>query len=126
MLKQYDNPLIAEFARYFGRPEFRPCFDEESGRIAAVEVKRDSPCGCAHHVAAGLGADLADHQLDDILEHAGLLHHHFPCLAGMVIDPDYKDTLMHISGAIVQEAVGERVKPFVKLTPRFRPPSYNE
>ncbi|MCX7683209.1 MAG: DUF166 domain-containing protein, partial [Anaerolineae bacterium] len=41
---------------------------------------------------------------------AGMLHHHYPCLAGMVKDPDFNDTLMHVSGHIIKDEVAEQVK----------------
>jgi hypothetical protein len=35
---EYDDPLIAEFARYFGKPEFRITVDPETRAITEVEV----------------------------------------------------------------------------------------
>jgi hypothetical protein len=105
---EYDSPVIAEFARHFGRPEFNITLDPEERTITDVEVTRDAFCGCARFAAKGLiGVSAAD------AEHqAGLLHHHFPCLAGMVKDPDFNDTLMHVSGHIMKEQVGEQVQEF--------------
>ena len=37
---------------------------------------------------------------------------HYPCLAGMTKDPDFNDTLMHVSGHILKEQVAEQVKPY--------------
>ncbi|MBE9471683.1 MAG: hypothetical protein IMY75_06230, partial [Chloroflexi bacterium] len=48
-------------------------------------------------------------------QEAGLLHHHYPCLAGMGVDPDFNDTLMHVSGNILKEQVGAEVKPFKQV-----------
>ena len=115
---EYDIPLIAEFARHFGRPEFRVEYDSEAGTIASVEVVRDAACGCARHVAehlAGTSADDAEHE-------AGMLHHHFPCLASMGIDPDYSDTLMHVSGNVLKDAIADEIKPH-KTPPRYLRPS---
>lgn len=108
----YDNPLIAEFARYFGRPAFAVTVDAETRLITAVSVRRDAVCGCARYVAAHLVGISAD----DAAEKAGLLHHHFPCLASMGIDPDYGDTLMHVSGNILKDDVAEQVQPFRHIT----------
>ncbi|OQY20770.1 MAG: hypothetical protein B6I34_08445 [Anaerolineaceae bacterium 4572_32.1] len=105
---EYDDPLIAEFARYFGWPKLNITVDPESRQITSAEVLRDSVCGCAHHVAQGLIGVSAD----DAEEKAGLLHHHYPCLASMGKDDDYGDTLMHISGNILKKNVGRQVKPF--------------
>jgi hypothetical protein len=48
-LEDSQDPLIREFCRHFGRPRFRVV--REGGRIRAVEVLRDTPCGSAHAVA---------------------------------------------------------------------------
>ena len=105
---EYDDPLIAEFARRFGRPDLRITVDSASRLITSVEVVRDAVCGCARHVAQGLVGVSAD----DAEEKAGLLHHHYPCLASMGKDTDYGDTLMHISGNLLKSNVRPQVKPF--------------
>lgn len=107
---EYEDPLIAEFARHFGRPELELTIDPKTRQITAVELQRDAVCGCARYVAeglVGLSVDEAEHE-------AGMLHHHFPCLASMGIDVDYGDTLMHISGNILRDNIAEQVKPFVQ------------
>lgn len=108
----YDCPVIAEFARYFGQPALRIQMDPETRTITAAQVERDAVCGCARYVAerlVGLSADEAE-------EKAGLLHHHFPCLASMVKDPDFGgDTLMHASGNLLRDNVGAQVKPFKRV-----------
>ncbi len=117
----YDDPLIAEFARYFGRPELRLAVDPASRRITGTEVVRDAVCGCVRHVAeglVGLTADEAEHE-------AGMLHHHFPCLASMGIDADFGDTLLHVSGNIIRDNVAGQVKPF-KQVQYFRPQGQSE
>ena len=104
----YDDPLIAEVAKHYGRPSLRVTVDEESRVIEAVEVERDAFCGCARHVARGLVGVSAD----EAEEKAGLLHHHYPCLAGMQRDVDFDDTLMHVSGNILKDDVGRQVKEY--------------
>ena len=117
--QSYSDPRIAEFARYFGRPALRLALDPQTRRVISAEVTRDTVCGCARFVAEaliGVSADEAE-------ENAGLAHHHFPCLASMGIDPDFNDTLMHVSGNIMRDEVGEQVKPFKKdnqITPGNR------
>lgn len=104
----YQDPLIAAFARNFGQPDMDIDIDPETGVIRSVHVRRDAVCGCASYVAerlVGVSADAAE-------EKAGLLHHHYPCLASMGIDADYDDTLMHVSGNILKDIVGEQVKPY--------------
>lgn len=104
----YDNPLIAEFAGRFGQPNLCLEIDPHSRRIAAAEVLRDACCGCARHVANGL----IGVSVDGAVFEAGMAHHHFPCLASMGIDPDFGDTLMHVSGNLLRDDVAAQVKPF--------------
>ena len=108
---EYDDPFIAEFAHHFGQPKFNITLNPETKTITQVEVERDAVCGCAHHVAQGLVGVSAN----DAEQEAGLLHHHYPCLAGMVKDPDFNDTLMHVSGNILKDNVGEQVKPYKEV-----------
>ena len=104
----YDDPLIAEFALHFGMPKFTIEVDPQTRAILSATVERDAVCGCARYVAErlpGVSADEAEQE-------AGLLHHHYPCWATMGIDSDYGDTLMHVSGNIMRDAVAEQVKPY--------------
>lgn len=107
----YDNPLIASFARRFGRPQLVLNIDSQSRKITSATVQRDSVCGCARFVANRL----IGVSVDEAEEKAGLLHHHYPCLASMGIDVDYGDTLMHVSGNLIKDNVGEQVKPFKRF-----------
>ena len=100
----YDDPLISEFARYFGQPSFR--IKSQDGDIVEIEVVRDATCGAARFVAR----ELLGVGVDDAEQAAGLLHHHYPCLADMEIDSDLHDTLMHISGRIMKEAIEAEVR----------------
>jgi hypothetical protein len=108
---EYDDPLIAEFARHFGQPDLYITVDPESRLITSAEVLRDAVCGCARYVAQRLVGVPAD----DAEQEAGLLHHHYPCLASMGVDTDYGDTLMHISGNLLKNNVRTQVKPFKQV-----------
>ena len=118
----YDNLLIAEFAEYFGKPELSLEIDPESRTITSAEVVRDAVCGCARYTAEGLIGLSAD----EAEEKAGLLHHHYPCLASMQKLPHFDhDTLMHVSGQIIKNNVGAQVKPY-KQVRSFKPGKYSE
>lgn len=106
----YDNKLISEFAKYFGQPSLNIIVDKDSGIITQVDVECDSVCGCARYVAQGLIGLAAD----EAGEKAGLLHHHYPCLASMGKDTDFDDTLMHVSGNVLKDNVNQQVKPYIK------------
>jgi len=120
--KSYQDPHIAAFARHFGKPELKLEIDPDAKVITQAEVVRDAVCGCARHVAQGL----VGVSVDDAEEKAGLLHHHYPCLASMKKLPHFNhDTLMHTSGQIIKNNVGKQVKPF-KNTRYFKPGTYSE
>jgi hypothetical protein len=107
----YNNNNIAEFSRLFGQPEIKLEIDPQLKVIKSANVQRDAVCGCARHVAnglAGISVEMAE-------EKAGLLHHHYPCLASMGKDVDFDDTLMHISGNLLKDNIGTQVKPFKEV-----------
>ena len=112
---EYEHPLVQRFAAAFGRPEFR--LEVSGGKIVGIEALRDTPCGCAQHVAAGL----AGCAVEEAAEQAGMLHHHFPCLASMNQDADYHDTLMHVSGNILKDSLKAALKPYLGPVPYLRP-----
>ena len=109
-ISTYFDALIGEFAHYFGRPMFQIQVDPDKGVVRQVTVLRDSLCGCAHHVAENLvGVPVKDAE-----QKAGILHHHYPCLATMNIDPDYGDGLMNVSGEILRREVRGQIEPFLR------------
>jgi thymidylate synthase len=106
----YDNPQIAEFARYFGRPELDINVDEKTRTISCATVKRDAVCGCTRFVAE----ELVGVHVDEAIEKAGMLHHHFPCLASMKKLVDFNhDTLMHASGHVLQDNIKVQIDPYL-------------
>jgi hypothetical protein len=118
----YDVPLIAAFAHHFGKPAIRLTVGDDGQTIAGSEMLRDAPCGCAAYAAARLEGV----NVEAVEETAGLLHHHYPCLAAMAIDPDYGDTLMHISGRILKEEVARGVHPYRQAPVYLRPSGRSE
>lgn len=109
--KEYTNALISEFAQHFGRPKFAITVDAQTKTIVAAKVERDAVCGCARYVAKGLLGT----KVDDAEFQAGMLHHHYPCLAAMGVDEDFADTLMHVSGNITKEEVKEQIGRYVTV-----------
>lgn len=108
-INTYFDGLIGEFAHYFGRPMFQVEVDQDKGVIRQVKVLRDSLCGCARHVAKSL----AGVPVQQAEQKTGILHHHYPCLATMSMDPDYGDGLMNVSGDIMRREVEKQIKPFL-------------
>lgn len=105
----YEDPRISEFAKLFGKPELEIEVDPDSRKITSAQLKRDAVCGCARYVAEGI----IGLSTDEVEEKAGLLHHHFPCLASMTKLNDFNhDTLMHESGNLLRDNIGQQVKPY--------------
>ena len=119
--ESYDVGIIREFARYFGRPRFKVTVDKENKTLRKVDVIRDACCGCAHFTAAKLTGT----KISEAIQDAGLHHHHYPCQASMGIDPLFGDTLMHVSGNIMKDALKEALGPDLDI-PYIRPAGYVE
>ncbi|MBU4202270.1 MAG: hypothetical protein KKB85_03885 [Candidatus Altiarchaeota archaeon] len=103
-LVEQGNPLIAEFARHFGLPEFE--IEVEAGIIKKATVTRDAPCGCASFVAGNLPGTKAE----DAAVKAGMLNQNSPCMASMEFDSTTGDTLLHFSAHNTANAVERALK----------------
>jgi len=108
----YESEVIAAFAKLFGQPELELEIDPVNKTISAASVKRDAVCGCARFVAE----NLVGIKVEDAEEKAGLLHHHFPCMASMHKIKSYNmDTLMHASGHLLRKNVKEQLKDHIEV-----------
>jgi hypothetical protein len=116
----YANPWISEFARHFGRPVFRIRCDD--GILKEVEVERDAACGCGQYVAGQLEGIL----VGEALLKAGILHHHYPCLAGMTVERGLGDTLLHLSGQVMRQAVEAEIAPLLPRAAYLVPEGHSE
>ncbi len=106
--REYESGVISAFARHFGKPKLEIAIDRQRGTIVGVKVLSGAPCGSTFHVARLL-AGIA---INEAVPRAGLICHHFPCLASMQqeeIDKGKFDTLMHISGYVVNEEVERQI-----------------
>ncbi len=117
----YDNSLISEFAKYFGMPRVSVTVDADGKTLATVTVERDATCGAVRYIAE----NIVGRKVDDAEYEAGMLHHHYPCLASMGIDNDYNDTLLHMSGNASREAFAEALKPYRQVM-YFKPEGFVE
>jgi hypothetical protein len=105
ILDEVGDVLIDQFAKCFGRPKL--ALKWENDKITEVDILVDAACGSAKFVAE----KLIGTPLDEAVEKAGLAHHHFPCLAAMKVEPDFEDTLMHVSGLQIKKAVDKILEP---------------
>lgn len=97
-LQATGDPYIDEFASKFGKPQL---VIEADQYIKKVEVLRGAPCGSTNYIAKGLWSTpskeaelVASHKL-----------HNYPCNASMATDPVVGDTILHLAGYQVKEAV---------------------
>jgi hypothetical protein len=120
MATDYDNEDVRRFADHFGKPSLR--VEVAEGKIKQVDVLRDAACGCARYVAEQLpGTDV-----NESVEKIGMLHHHYPCMADMNKDKDYLDTLMHVSGNILQDVLKDEVRGHLSPVSYLRPDGLSE
>lgn len=100
----YQNEIISSFARYFGRPRLDIVTSSDGKTVEKFEVVCGAPCGSTHHAAEQLvGAPVGE-----VIYKAGLVSHHYPCLASMqqeALDDRLFDTLMHLSGYVMNDEV---------------------
>jgi hypothetical protein len=102
----FNSPEIAAFARHFGKPDLNIKIDEESNTIESAVVIRDAVCGNTRHVAE----QLIGLPTSEVLDKAGLLHKHYPCLTTMTKLDDFDhETLMHESGNQLTENIAQQL-----------------
>jgi hypothetical protein len=106
----YDNQYVASFATCFGKPKLKINVDAQGERIAGVDVVRSAPCGSTHWVAK----KLVGLSIEDTVPQAGLYAHQYPCLASMTMEST-GETLMHISGYVVNEELDRELQPYHRL-----------
>ena len=102
----YQNETIAEFAKYFGRPQLEMTTSDDGKTVDKFEVVRGAPCGSTHHAAE----QMIGHPTEEVRYKAGLISHHYPCLASMqqeALGDSLFDTLMHLSGYVMNDEVAK-------------------
>ncbi|MGB9980549.1 DUF166 family protein [Methanobacterium sp.] len=97
-LEPVGDKYIDEFVELFGKPELKIKADN---LIRNIEVKRGAPCGSTWFVAE----KLKNVPVNEAEFEAGGRYHNYPCLASMDIDPQIGDTILHIAGYKIKEAV---------------------
>lgn len=116
----YISETISEFARHFGRPKVNLTVNTETGIIEKIEVVRGSTCGATWYAAEKLEGTA----VEEAVPKAGLVSHQYPCLASMdrePIDDRLVDTLMHVSGYVLNEEMEEKLKPYRERPQYFTP-----
>ena len=99
-LKPVGDKVIDEFAKYFGKPLIEI---EGETFIKNINVVRGAPCGSTWYVSKELeGFPLEDAELE-----SGNKIHNYPCIASMSTDSIVGDTILHLAGYKIKEAVKE-------------------
>jgi thymidylate synthase len=101
---QAEGPLTREFASHYGQA--RMLVTIKDGLIMQVDLLRGAPCGNSLYVAQRLPGI----KVEESVEKAGLLFHAHPCMASMDMDRELGDTILHIAGHLVKNAVKEAVE----------------
>ena len=97
-LEPVGDEYIDKFVESFGKPELEI---EADDLIRHIEVKRGAPCGSTWFVAG----KLENVPVDEAEFEAGHRYHNYPCLASMNVDPQIGDTILHLAGYKIKEAV---------------------
>jgi len=101
-LKPMGDKVIDEFAKYFGKPEIEV---EGDKFIKNINVIKGAPCGSTWYVAHELeGFPVEDAELE-----SGNKIHNYPCIASMATDSMVGDTILHLAGYKIKEAVKKGV-----------------
>jgi len=108
-VESHEGQHVASFAAHFGKPKLKIKTDVQGEKIAAIKVERSAPCGSTHRVAA----KLIGVAISEAVPQAGLYALHYPCLASMAMERT-GDTLMHISGHVVNEEVNRELQSYYR------------
>lgn len=103
-LKKTGNPYIDTFAENFGVPRLE--IKTARGTIRKVRVICGAPCGSTRFIAEKMVEMEASSQ-QRVRDEIAKVHHVYPCLASMTIDPELGDTILHKSQYLIREAVEE-------------------
>lgn len=99
-----ESPMIQEFARHFGKPQLKLSISE--GRIKEAVVHRGAPCGNTRYVAERL----AGLKVEESVEQTANFFHNYPCTASMNMDREIGDTILHVAGHLIMDAVKDELK----------------
>jgi len=103
-----QNRFIDEFADRFGYPLIE--IKVSGDLITKVNVKRGAPCGSTWYIAK----KLINVKIQDAEYVASLELHNYPCLASRKIDLPNKDSIMHIAGYHIKNAVKKAIEKIKK------------
>ncbi len=98
----HKDTILYEFKERFkiGRPDIEFVLDNDL--IAEATVRCSAPCGATYYIARWLKGNKIDQNLSLVAEK---LLSCYPCTAGHMMDPEFKDSIMHQACKILRQAI---------------------
>ncbi len=105
LTKNHDN--IYEFIDYYkiGEPIVSFILSDDGKSILDTCVLQSAPCGSTFYILQQLKAKYIDDDELSLNERISKAHHSYPCNASMDKDLILKDSILHIGGILVRNAV---------------------
>jgi hypothetical protein len=103
--RNHEN--IREFIEYFkiGKPIVKFKLSKNGNAIEDSEVIRTAPCGSTFYVVQQLKGQYIENGKMALNEKISKAHHAYPCNASMEQDNILKDSILHVGGYLVRNAV---------------------
>lgn len=102
-----ERNLINEFINYFkiGKPIVNFKISKGGNSIEDSEVIRTAPCGSTFYIVQQLKGKYIKNGKVSLNEKISKAHHAYPCNASMEQDNILKDSILHVGGYLVRNAV---------------------
>jgi len=102
-----ERNYIIEFIDYYkiGEPIVSFLLSEDGKSIEDTCVLQCAPCGSSYFVLQQLKAKYIDNEEISLNERISKAHHSYPCNASMDQDTILKDSILHIGGYLIRNAV---------------------
>jgi len=105
LTKNHDN--VIEFIDYYkiGEPIVSFILSDDGKSILDTCVLQSAPCGSTFYILQQLKAKYIDDDELSLNERISKAHHSYPCNASMDQDLILKDSILHVGGILVRDAV---------------------
>jgi len=102
-----NHSYINEFIDYFkiGEPIVSFLLSKDGKSIEDTCVIQSAPCGSTHYVVKQLKSKYIEKGELSLNERISKAHHSYPCNASMQADGILKDTILHVGGYLIRNAV---------------------
>jgi len=102
-----DRNYINDFIDYFkiGEPKLSFLLSKDGKSIEDVCVLQSAPCGSTFYITHQLLAKNIENSELSLNERISKAHHSYPCNASMDQDSILKDSILHVGGYIIRNAI---------------------